>query len=136
MLLALATLIAASIFAPARAAAPDALALVHEWETITFPDGILDYFRRTAIENLAVELRIDETVSTRVVDRFVMPALRANLVDLEESLAVLETNSLSDEEIHSFAAMLCHRQTVARRQPRSPFIGLRNSGLKGEGGRE
>jgi hypothetical protein len=75
MLLALAHLIVASIFAPARAASPDALALVHEWETVKFPNGILDYFRRSAIENLAAELHIDETLSTKVVDRFVVPAL-------------------------------------------------------------
>jgi hypothetical protein len=121
MLLALAHLIVASIFAPARAASPDALALVHEWETLTFPNGILDYFRRSAIENLAAELHIDETLSTRVVDRFVVPAFQANRVGLEESLALLETKSFSDEEIHVLLRcfVIAKRLFDANRDPRS-----------------
>src|ERR1700734_2960989 len=108
MLLALAHLIVASISlgGATLAASPDALALVHEWETVTFPSGILDYFRRSAVQNLADELHIEETASTTIVDRFVVPAFQANLFSLEESLAALETKSFSDDEIHTLLRCL------------------------------
>jgi hypothetical protein len=105
----------------ALATSPDALALVHEWGKIVLPNGFLDYFRRSAIENLASELRINDPLATMLVDRFVVPEFQANLHRLEESLAVALAAGHDDAEIRILLhCMVAGEQAVANNQdPRS-----------------